>query len=356
MKALRWLAGPGAREHIAREGLRAQDIAGVAAAAGGPKGLAFLPFDAFLFGEWLSASPRPRVLAGASIGAWRMAAALHPDGTAATRRLGEAYLELQRYPMKPAARLVSQVCGEVVAAMLGDVRAFSDAVHAPGAPTLALITARARGALAERSGRRNFARPALANLLSRERLGRHLQRVVFSSTPCPALWPEDRFDTLDVRLSTANAQAALLASGTIPLVAEPVIDPPDAPSGQYWDGGLIDYHLLLRWDRLDGLVLHPHFTPWLTPGWLDKALTWRRVGAGRSHPWLDRVLMVVPSDELLARLPGGRLPERQDFHRHGTDHATRIAAWRRAMAECQAMVDDFDDFTRHPDPGRLEPI
>ena len=355
MSAIRLLAGVRARERIAREGLRPEAVAGVAAAAGGPKGLAFLPLDTWLFGEWL-ADARPRLLAGASIGAWRMAAAVHPDGPAATRRLGEAYLELQRYPPKPSARLVSKVCREVVEATVGDAARFVSGAR-PG-QSLAVITAHGRGAVSQGTGRLAFARPAAANLLSRRRLGAHLQRVVFGTgeAPVAGIWPDDAFSTRHVALQAGNAIDALLASGTIPLLAEPVRDPQGAPPGAYWDGGLVDYHLFLEWRALDGLLLYPHFTPWLTPGWLDKSLPWRRRGPPAHARWLDDTLLVVPSDALLERLPGGRLPERQDFYRHGADHDGRLRGWRRAIAECEAMAEDFAAFVHRPDPARLEAL
>ena len=355
MNALRLIAGPRARERIARDGLSAQSIAGIAAAAGGPKGLAFLPLDEWLFAEWLPSAPRHRLLAGASIGAWRMAAAVHRDGAAATRRLGEAYLECQRYPLNPSQAQVSNACRDIVQAVLGEPQTFIDGAHANH--SLAVITARARGAIARRAGRRNFARPALANLVSRGWLGRHLQRVVFELGPqSHALWPHDSFNTQFASLCAANATDALLASGSIPLVACPVVDPAQAPTGQYWDGGLIDYHLHLQWQALDGIILCPHFAPWLTPGWLDKSLPWRRKGLRGASHWLDNVLILTPSPALMARLPGGKLPERQDFHRFGLRHDERIQAWRKAMAECQAMADDLATFVARPDPSRLEPF
>ena len=357
MSTIRLLAGPRARERIARDGLHPASVAGVAAAAGGPKGLAFLPFDAWLFGEWFAAAPpRARLLAGASIGAWRMAAAVHSDGPAATRRLGEAYLELQRYPPRPASRLVSAVCREIVEATIGDAARFVAGAR-PGL-SLAVVTARGRGAVSRAAGRPAFARAAAANLLSRRRLGAHLQRVVFGigDAHAASVWPDDAFSTRHVALDAANAVDALLASGTIPLLADPVRDPDGAPPGLYWDGGLVDYHLLLEWRALDGLLLYPHFTPWLTPGWLDKSLPWRRRGPAAHARWLDDTLLVVPSDALLARLPGGRLPERQDFHRHGADHDGRLRDWRRAIAECEAMAEDFAAFVQRPDPARLEAI
>lgn len=367
MHALRLLAGPGARAHIARHGLQPQDVAGIAAAAGGPKGLAFLTLDAWLFGEWLPQARRSRILAGASIGAWRMAAAVHPDGPAASRRLGEAYLERQRYRLNPAAQEVSEACAEVVDHMLGDAQRFASG--ASSEHTVAVITARARGALRGYARKRDFIRPALANLASRNRLGTHLQRVVFTrcagngqgcrpseTPPDHIIWPADRFDTLHVPLDASNASQALLASGSIPLVAQPVSDPAGAPSGQYWDGGLIDYHLMLAWSRLDGLVLYPHFAPYITPGWLDKSLPWRRAANRGAATALSNLVLAVPSPALLARLPGGKLPDRSDFHVHGLNHDRRIAQWRSAMAECEAMVDDLAGFIRHPDPSRLEPL
>jgi hypothetical protein len=377
--AIRLLAGPGARERIARDGLQPGAISAIGAAAGGPKGLALLGLDEWLFGDWLRSAPRPRLLAGASIGAWRMAAAVHPDGVRATQRLGEAYLELQRYSARPDPSEVAQVCRAVAAALLADTRRLRDPDAASG-HQLAIITARARGPLAQRTDRRAFARCAWANLRGRHRLGRCLQRVVFGNSPPPsppaasaqsavsAASPSlsalpavfeglaDGFDTQGIALTPDNLEDALLASGSIPLICEPVRTPDGAPPGLYWDGGLIDYHLHLPWHRLEGLVLVPHFTPWLTPGWLDKGLPWRRRGPAALRPWLDNVLLIAPSAALLARLPGGKLPDRQDFQHYGLRHDERIQAWRRAMQECQAMVEDVIDFVRQPDPARLEPL
>jgi len=372
-RSLRILAGPRARARIEREGLAAADVAALAGAAGGPKGLVFLPLDEHLFGAWLPRAPRPRLLAGASIGAWRMAAAVHPERIAAIRRLGEAYLEFQRYPLRPGPAHVAQVCARIVEHVLGDAHRFVAA--ADPAHSLAVITARARGPIAARTGRLAFARTAAANLVSRRRLGAHLQRTVFElgpRDPAPAAvgdlpaaqplaaprapWPADGFDTQHVRIDAGNARDALLASGTIPLLADPVRNPAGAPPGTYWDGGLIDYHLFLDWRGLDGLVLYPHFTPHLTPGWLDKGLPWRRRGLRGAAAWLDNLVLLVPSDALLARLPNRKLPDRGDFAHYGLDHDRRLRDWRRAIDECRRMVDEFEAFCARPDPLLIEPL
>ncbi|MEF9944494.1 MAG: patatin-like phospholipase family protein, partial [Burkholderiaceae bacterium] len=64
-----------------------------------------------------------------------------------------------------------------------------------------------------------FARAALANLRSRESLAPHMERVLFA-TPA-AQFPAQPFDAFGahrVELSAANAENALLASGSIPMV------------------------------------------------------------------------------------------------------------------------------------------
>ena len=113
---------------------------------------------------------------------------------------------------------------------------------------------------------------------------------------------------------------------------------PGAPPGLYWDGALVDYHLLLPYQRqrpAERIVFYPHFNDFVTPGWLDKHLPWRR--SPRAHPWLDDMLLVAPSPAFLATLPHGKLPDRQDFYRYGPDHAGRIRAWETAIARVRPV-------------------
>jgi hypothetical protein len=222
--------------------------------------------------------------------------------------------------------------------------------------TLSVLTARARGFLAWRHSRAAFLRVAMANALGRARLGRHFQRVVFEAGAPGRLFDAafDAFDLARVPLTATNAEDALLASGSIPLLCAPVCDPSEAPRGHYWDGGVIDYHLLLPFTRLPGLVFYPHFVPEITPGWLDKQLPWRR--GTRGHAWLDNVLLVAPSRALLARLPGGRLPDRHDFHRFGRDHAARRRAWKLAIAECERFADEVRAWLERPVLECVQPL
>jgi hypothetical protein len=219
---------------------------------------------------------------------------------------------------------------------------------------LEVLTARARGPLAGRESKAAFARAALDNALARPRLAKHLHRVVFVAGAAAIPDPFDAFGALHVPLDARNAEDALLASGSIPLVCTPVRDIAGAPRGEYWDGGLIDYHLLLPYARGPGLVLYPHFAPYVTPGWLDKFLPWRR--APRAHDWLANVLLIAPSAAFLARLPNGKLPDRNDFYRYGADHAARIRDWERAIAECERFADEAMRFLDSPAVDRVGPL
>ncbi|WP_341677075.1 hypothetical protein [Niveibacterium sp. SC-1] len=349
--AIRIRAGARALEHIRRQGLAPADIGCIPAAAGGPKGLALIPLDRWLFGEWLAGTDAKPTLIGASIGAWRMTAAAQADPLAALDRLAEAYIGAQRYSLRAGP-------AEVAATMVK----LAESVAAPWAARadvpLRVVAARAVGRLAGRTDRRAFARAALANSSGRSRLGRHLQRMVFASGPASALdgsW-DDAFATEQHALDAGNAVAALRASGSIPLICEAVREIPGLPVAHYWDGGLIDYHLHLRYDRLPGLTLYPHFLEGLIPGWLDKFLPWRRRGFGKGDDWLAGMILVAPSPELLARLPHGKLPDRNDFYRYALAHDARERAWRQAMGECQRMAEDFARWVEKPDPAQVLPL
>jgi hypothetical protein len=121
-------------------------------------------------------------------------------------------------------------------------------------------------------------------------------------------------------------------------------------------GALIDYHLLLPYPGRTraGIVFYPHFNDFVTPGWLDKHLPWRR--SPRAHPWLDDMLLVAPTPAFLATLPNGKLPDRQDFYRYGPDPAGRIRAWETAIAECGRFAEAVLHWMERPDPMLIEPI
>jgi hypothetical protein len=348
-------AGPGAVAHVRAHGLVPADIACIPAAAGGPKGLALVPLDKLLHHEWLSRAHSIELI-GASVGAWRMAALAQPDAVAALDRLQHAYVHDQNYAGRPTPSDVAGACRRIAQAVLG-----GHALQLRPGVSLTIVTARARGPLQSAQSRLAFGRAVLSNAWSRDRLAAFLQRVLFQAgEPSFLTEPHDAFDLVRVPLQPANEEEALLASGSIPLICTPVRDIPGAPPGNYWDGALVDYHLLFPYAGITRagprprLVFYPHFNEYVTPGWLDKHLPWRK--APRGHPWLADVLLVAPSATFLATLPNGKLPDRQDFHRYGPDHAARIAAWERAIAECERFAEGVLRWLERPDPSLLQPI
>jgi hypothetical protein len=361
MKALSFHAGPKALARIRAHGLRASDVAIVPGAAGGPKGLILQALDQFVFGQWLPSAVRERTLIGSSIGAWRLAAACQADPAAAFDRLGRLYCG-QRYTAKPSIDEIDAVCQQLLSDFVGG---REDEILENPHHRLHLLTVRGRRALAAPAHRRaeitGFACASLLNLASRARLAHMLERVVIGDARDAAPWLRERFDAFTTHLSTldqGNLASALLASGTLPLVMKPVRGIAGAPPGTYWDGGIIDYHLALPYSRLDEgeLVLYPHFTGHIVPGWLDKGLPWRRAARGPNRGWLDNVLIVAPTAAFIATLPRKKLPDRKDFPYYGLDHDERIRNWQQAIGQGQRLRDEFAAFVARPDMALLQAL
>lgn len=355
MTSLTILAGNRARAHIQTHGLQASDIAAIPGAAGGPKGLILNGLDRFLLGHWLKDSQRPRQFIGASIGAWRMAAACAPNPLATLDCLAKQYTEAQCYRKGATIDEITAVCDGMIQAVLAD-----DAAAIAQHESRHLITWVNRGkpVLHDPNGKarkRGFAAAVIANTASRGKLGRYLERVVYSNPRASLDWLREPFDTIPSEyrpLDANNLKPALLASGSIPFILHPVMDIPGSPPGPYWDGGLTDYHLGLPYHRLDGLVLYPHFVPSITPGWLDKWVKRRRTAA----EWLTNMILICPSDEFVASLPNGKIPDRSDFAGYGFDHAVRMRNWRTCIAESRRLADEWASFVEKPDMSRVLPL
>lgn len=364
--------GARARVQIGRDGLKPTDITCIPAAAGGPKGLALIPLDQWLFGEWFahqesSTARHHPTLIGASIGSWRMAAAAQTNPVAALAELSRTYIEDHVYEGNPSPAEVVKLIRLLAKSTFG--AGGSGWSQRAGVP-LRVITTRAAGVLHHDSSRGAFAKASFDNLLGRHRLARHMRRVVFTSGPASPVdvmlggggteGSNPGFDAFGVeraQLTGANAEDVLLASGSIPLICEPVKAIGSMPPGWYWDGGLIDYHLFYPYAKLDGLVLYPHFIDAIVPGWLDKFAPWRKQGVkGRGGDWLANMILISPSREFLRTLPNGKLPDRNDFYKYGTDHARRIADWKRAVAECRRFADEAADWLSKPDLSITLPL
>ena len=348
-RALQVFAGPRALLHLRERGLKPADVRVIPAAAGGPKGLILNPLDRYLFGHWLAGSTHTVHLLGASIGAWRMACAMLPDADAALAALAVAYIHQQfdaPTGQWPSAVEVSRVFAQLLQAQFDGQEAR---LLAHPRLRLHVFTSRGRGPLL-RSGARwimplGYAAAFASNLVRRRALGGWLQRVVFSDPRDALPFGLGDFATRRVELTADNLGTAILASGSIPFVLQPVHHIAGAPSGAYWDGGITDYHLHLPFAGMtDGLVLYPHFQRALVPGWLDKGLKHRHGATG----FLDNVVVLAPHPDWVRGLPGGKLPDRADFKAWRHDPAGRIAAWTQAVAAAQQLADEADGWLAKP--------
>ncbi len=361
MKALRIHAGPAARQLIEQEGLRVQDVRIVPGAAGGPKGLILGPLDRFIFGDWLAGSSHEVHLVGASIGAWRMATACLQDPVAAFERLEHDYIH-QNYDVppgkkRPSAQHVSDLFGQSLQAFyggrIGEVLGHSRY-------RLHIVTSRGRHVLAREHGLGTplgYLGAFLTNTLHRKSMGAWLERVVFSAPGASLPFGTGDYRTRQVALDEANFNAALQASCSIPFVLRSVPDIPGAPRGAYWDGGITDYHLHLHYqttaeEGAPGLVLYPHFQKSVVPGWLDKGLKWRH----KATPFLDSMVVLAPDPDWVKTLPNGKLPDRTDFTRYGTDLQARVDAWGKAVRESQRLSDELQEWLARPDMSRIEAL
>ena len=365
MQALSIYAGPVARAHVEKYGLRPSDIGVIPGAAGGPKGLILGPLDRFVFGDWLAASNHAIDLVGASIGAWRMATACLRDPSdqpsQAFKRLEYDYIH-QHYELAPgqkrvSAQYVSERFGQSLADFYGG--RVDEVLNHPRY-RLHIITSRGRHILGKENTLRTpigYFGAFLTNTVHRKAMGAWLERVVFSANDATLPFSTHDYRTRQVRLTSANFMPALQASCSIPFVLQSVRNIPGAPPGAYWDGGITDYHLHLNYAEAgeisaSKLVLYPHFQKSVVPGWLDKNLKWRHK-ATRS---LDNLILLAPNPDWVKTLPNAKLPDRNDFTHYGNDLAGRVKAWTAATSASQQLATEFATWLRAPDLKQVSPL
>ncbi|MEL6300985.1 MAG: patatin-like phospholipase family protein [Pseudomonadota bacterium] len=329
-------AGPGALEHLENNGLQPEDIRIMVGASGGAKWLSLVGLDHAIIRSILP-NLRPGVhLLGSSIGTWRFACYTQPDPLAALTRFERGYIE-QTYSAKPDTDEITRVGRQMVSSMLGD-GGIANAVNSERFH-LHIMTAQAHGLTAsERTVPLLLGLTAamVANRVNRRHLRRFFTRALVSDPRADGPFHQaSDFPMQRLDLAEDNLIDSILASSAIPLVLNGVRNLAGGNPGVYRDGGIIDYHFDLPVSHETGLTLYPHFYPELTPGWFDKGLHRR---PKREH--VDRVVLVAPSAEFVAGLPGEKIPDRGDFK--SMDASTRISVWNRVVAETQRLGDAFE--------------
>ncbi|MDL0430851.1 patatin-like phospholipase family protein [Marinobacter sp. TBZ242] len=347
--ALTIRAGSRALKRLQEQPFTAADVHVVPGAAGGPKALGISGLDKAIFGEFLPRVPQVRSLIGSSIGSWRFAAvASTDDPKAQLARLADLYTA-QRFAKGVSMAEISRKSMLFLEELLAG---HEDHILNNPWYRLNIVVVRSRGMLEhDTKGRLSLGlmNAISANMVSRRHLGRFMERGIIHDARVKA--PLARlvdFPSHEVPLSRDNLMPALLASASIPMVMSGVRNIPGAPDGLYRDGGLLDYHLDLPYKQ-SGVILYPHFTDKVVPGWFDKTLPWRRGDATR----LQDVLLVSPSQEYLESLPDRKLPDRKDFERYLGDDAGRERSWRKAIAESDRLGDEFMELV---ESGRLKDV
>jgi hypothetical protein len=302
--------------------------------------------DRVLIADLLAGRSRPLDAVGSSIGSWRHAAMAQPDPVEAYDRFEKAYLAQSYRSAKPSVPEITQVALWLMNSLLGEQGGHSVATH----PWLRshIVTARGKGLNAQQPGKRLIAgmgMAALGNAVSRRTLPASFQRVVFAPEQASPLRPLlDGFDTQYVGLSEANVFHALMASGAIPYVFEGVYEIEGAGKGAFWDGGIIDYHFDLQRLPRDEVWLYPHFSNRTTVGWFDKFLPWR----ADQQVSVDQLIMICPTDEFIASLPFGKIPDRRDFG--NIPESVREPYWQTCVDESQRLAEEFSELIHGSNP------
>lgn len=331
-------AGPKARTQLLEQGVTASQFNVMVGASGGPKWFVLYGLDRYLFGTFLQERTEPLLTLGSSAGAWRMCCLATADPVAAIDRLAKLYSE-EQYSDTPTQREITLKAEAMLAGMLGPTGSVEIASNERFLTTIVADRSRGFGSSRHKGLQTaSLGLAALANVVSRRSLSLFFERTLFSTQGRESPWASvDDLRTTLVPLRENNIMQAMMATGAIPYVLEGVRDIPGAPSGLYWDGGITDYHFDMDFHAGDGLVLYPHFSAEVIPGWFDKALPWRRAHA--QH--YDRVVLVTPAKEFVATLPNGKIPDRKDFEKLGADE--RIRCWRQVLKASERLAVDFQE-------------
>ena len=348
MTTIKLFAGKTAYEHIQHNGLAPGDIGAIFGASGAAKWLTIHGLDALIFDQWLSQSQQPIDLFGTSVGAFKLAAAAQTDPKHAMAILADAYIQ-QRYEGTVTAAQVAAETDRILTQFLSQ-SAIAD-ILANTRYHFHCGSVLVQGMLA--SDNLNLQKLAMGkafilSLFGRKMLRNTFQRVIFSTAEgVNALVGLDDYRTHRVELTAENFLAAITSSGSIPVIMPSIKNITGGPMGAYRDGGLLDYHPVPNNIAAinNGLVLYPHFYTHIKQGWFDKFAPWRTVGSAQ----LDNTLLIGPSAEYVASLPGGRIPDRRDFIALKDDNDERMRRWTIASNRSFELGQEFIELARTGD-------
>ena len=305
----------------------------------GPRWLIASGFDLTLLKNEVLGSTFPVTLVGSSAGALRFAAWIQPEYEKSYRNLMESYISMtfsRRDNSGSILRAISNVINDYI-----EEDALPFALNNKRY-RFAITTVRAKNLAAfEKPFFKGLGLGAafLFNALHRSLIHLFFERVVFYNGAIPPPFCLKKgFKGKAVPLDVVNFKHALMASSSIPLLVDGVRDIYGAQNGIYRDGGLTDYHLNQRYAfKEEEVVLLFNHQRRIVPGWMDKKLKYRKP-LGEN---LENVLMVYLSEAFVQKIPGGKVPDRQDFKAFAGDPTTRIENWRKAVKISETLGDEF---------------
>jgi hypothetical protein len=348
---LEYRAGGAALRRLRADGFSRRSLRTFVAPAAGPRWLVASGFDRALLQHGILQHGATVLLAGASAGAWRALVLASPEPLAAHERLLEEYTA----KVFTARHTPAQISAEY-RTLLRRVLPSEHVPHVLSHPhfQLALHAVRVKGWL--RAGgvaqRIALGAAALGHALSPGAQGLFFEPTIFTTGAIPESWIAHT-RSQRAPLTAENVHDVALASGSVPLYMEPTSIDGRQTDARYLDGGLSDYHLRQHLGERDELALLFSHDRRVIPSWFDKYLPWR---APARHA-VDNLLLVHPSAEFLARLPGGVVPSRDDFMRFLEQPAERIRRWRLAVDESQRLGEQFvRDLEHDRVPGLVQPL
>ncbi len=336
MSSLAIYAGPLALKKLQKDGFRQEHFKVLVGASGGPKWFVLTGMDRYLFGEFFANRRTELYTVGSSVGAWRMCCFATSDPVGSVERLAHYYCH-EKYSAKPTAKEVTDSALLMLRKVLGETGA--EEIVSNEILRTHIVADRCKGIGSSKFKSLqalHLALSAFCNLISRRSLSLFFERTLFVNNEQFSPWSNlDDLSSTIAQLTQTNVLEAMLATGSIPFVLEGVRDIENAKNGLYWDGGITDYHFDWQFDMGNELVLYPHFSSQVIPGWFDKQIKWRKV----NNEHLNNVVLLVPSKEFVSSLPGQKIPDRNDFRRY--DYETRVKVWQEVIEKSEAIAEDL---------------
>jgi len=336
---LKIYAGQKALKTIQEQGFNQELFTNFLGASGGPKWFTLFGLDKFLFSEFFNERTEELNLIGSSAGAFRAACFAQKSPVEAIKRLAHKYARVV-YSAKPTPQEISDNAQEIINYVFGATG--EQEILNNNTFKAHFIVAKCLGFTASESKYKQGAgllASMLFNKLHRKNLSYQYQRYIFKH-PTSQLAINDPYHIPShyINLQEQNINDALMASGSIPMVMSGVKNIKGAANGMYRDGGIIDYHFDFSLEqKSQGLTLYPHFNPKPRAGWFDK--NGNRTVLNSSY---DNVVLLVPSEEFINKLPYGKIPDRTDFNTLDAD--TRLKYWLTVLQETERLADSFNEF------------